>query len=179
MSLTTELREWAREQRTGNVLTCYPPKHEIHGVEEDVLAIADRIDKEHKLAIAYVDDRDPEMMAEHGWICLPLDADGVPIRVGDKMEFCAFDIEHPVIRTVDGIGKDVFFAWCGERGYQQHDAKRYRHYTPPTVEDVLLEACKAYHGLIVESMSDVAHDMLAPSEVIAEYAAKLQLKEGE
>ena len=50
---------------------------------------------------------------------------------------------------------------------------------PPTVEDVLLEACKAYHGLMTESMSDVAHDMPAPSEIIAEYAAKLQLKEAE
>ena len=43
------------------------------------------------------------------------------------------------------------------------------------VEDVLLEACKAYHGLMTESMSDVAHDMSAPSEIIAEYAAKLRL----
>lgn len=188
MSITDELREWVKSLYT-------PNSGELKLQAE---RIADRIDAEHQKAL-------DEWKAEHGqmwlkgysechaellegnetlasdlercgWIRLPVDADDVPIHVGDKMEFCAFDIEHPVIRTVDGIGKDVFFAWCGERGYQQHDAKRYRHYTPPTVEDVLLEACKAYHGLMVESMSDVAHDMPASSEVIAEYAAKLRLR---
>lgn len=183
MSITNELREWTRT----HTVNCSDNRIAL-------VAIAGRIDAEHESKVSYwqgasykdgydegfasaddyfTDKR--ETLKEHGWVKLPVDADGVPIHVGDKMEFCAFDIEHPVIRTVDGIGKDVFFAWCGERGYQQHDAKRYRHYTPQTVEDVLLEACKAYHGLMVESMSDVAHDMPAPSEVIAEYAAKLRL----
>ena len=59
-------------------------------------------------------------------------------------------------------------------------AKNERLFKPrPTVEDVLLDACKAYHSLMVESMSDVAHDMPAPSEVIAKYAKRLTLAEGE
>ena len=100
---------------------------------------------------------------------LPLDADGVPIRVGDVMEFSAFEIEKPVTRMVDGIGQGVFFAWCGERGYQQHEAKRYRHHHEPTVEDVLQKLLEQAVGY-----SD-AHTTVA-LDAIAEYAAKLTLR---
>lgn len=167
MSITDELRKEARG--FGRYVYTAP--------QADCLtAIADRIDEAHKHAIAYVDDRDPEMMAEHGWIRLPLDADGVPIHVGDVMEWCDPDGEVTVTCEVDAVGVECFFAWDGANGrYAQKCANAYRHHHPPTVEDVLLEACKAYHGLMVESMSDVAHDMPAPSEVIAEYAAKLRL----
>ena len=101
---------------------------------------------------------------------LPLDADGVPIRVGDMMEFSAFEIEKPVTRMVDGIGQGVFFAWCGERGYQQHEAKRYRHHHEPTVEDVLQKLLEQAVGY-----SD-AHTTVA-LDAIAEYAQRLQLRE--
>ena len=101
---------------------------------------------------------------------LPLDADGVPIRVGDVMEFSAFEIEKPVTRMVDGIGQGVFFAWCGERGYQQHEAKRYRHHHEPTVEDVLQKLLEQAVGY-----SD-AHTTVA-LDAIAEYAQRLQLRE--
>ena len=100
---------------------------------------------------------------------LPLDADGVPIRVGDMMEFSAFEIEKPVTRMVDGIGQGVFFAWCGERGYRQHEAKRYRHHHEPTVEDVLQKLLEQAVGY-----SD-AHTTVA-LDAIAEYAAKLTLR---
>ena len=102
---------------------------------------------------------------------LPLDADGVPIRVGDVMEFSAFEIEKPVTRMVDGIGQGVFFAWCGERGYQQHEAKRYRHYHAPTVEDVLREFAEK----IIDSQIPDMHPTY--EEAIAEYAQRLQLRE--
>lgn len=102
---------------------------------------------------------------------LPVDADGVPIRVGDVMEFSAFEIEKPVTRMVDGIGQGVFFAWCGERGYQQHEAKRYRHYHAPTVEDVLREFAEK----IIDSQIPDMHPTY--EEAIAEYAQRLQLRE--
>lgn len=96
------------------------------GVRRKIDALADAIEQE---------------VAER-YVPLPTDADGVPIHLGDVMEFSHFDIKHPVVRTVDGIGKDVFFAWCGERGYQQHDAKRYRHHQPDSWERIIEDAVK-------------------------------------
>ena len=102
-------------------------------------------------------------MAEHGWVRLPVDADGVPIRVGDVMEW-------PDCYTAEvvGIGDDRFFyvddclmyAWTNDK----------IHHHAPTVEDLLAEfanrVCNSGHqwGLDADT-------------TIAEYAAKLQLKE--
>ena len=103
----------------------------------------------------------------------PLDAEGEPIRIGDVMEWPDYSTAEVV-----GIGNGTFFyVEDGEDAAEWSSASDKIHHHAPTVEDVLLDACKAYHGLMIESMSDVAHDMPAPSEVIAEYAAKLQLRE--
>ena len=135
----------------------------------DGFAVSFRIDNEWLdgwnravLAIEKIEQEVSERYME-----LPLDADGVPIRVGDVMEFSAFEIEKPVTRMVDGIGQGVFFAWCGERGYQQHEAKRYRHHHEPTVEDVLREMVAAYMDTPLDDSND--------GEFFAEYAAKLRL----
>lgn len=108
---------------------------------------------------------------------LPLDADGVPIRVGDVMEFSSFEIEKPVTRMVDGIGQGVFFAWCGERGYQQHEAKRYRHHHAPTVEDVLRDVVTLCHNTWKEGSAFEFYDVddVMKSGNIADFADKLRL----
>lgn len=127
---------------------------------EDLKQLAQLIENiQHEVSADYVE--------------LPKDADGVPIRVGDVMEFSAFEIEKPATRMVDGIGQGVFFAWCGERGYQQHEAKRYRHHHEPTVEDVLREMCLEIDRRCERGSIDY-------DELFAEYAAKLRLaREGE
>lgn len=180
MSITDELRKWLKSLYTPNSAT----------VKDEGEHIADRIDAEHEQQCAEswmrghdawaAIDRGDEM-AERGWVKLPVDADGVPIRVGDVMEFSAFEIEKPVTHMVDGIGQGVFFAWCGERGYQQHEAKRYRHYHEPTVEDVLREmhakldeVTALYVGEAIDSDERDSDE----ARIFAEYAAKLQLKEG-
>ena len=138
----------------------------------DGIAVSFRIDNEwldgwNRAVLATVEKIEKEVAERY--MELPLDADGVPIRVGDVMEFSAFEIEKPVTRMVDGIGQGVFFAWCGERGYQQHEAKRYRHHHEPTVEDVLQKLLEQAVGY-----SD-AHTTVA-LDAIAEYAAKLTLR---
>ena len=138
----------------------------------DGFAVSFRIDNEwlagwNRAVIATIEKVEQEVSER--FMELPLDADGVPIRVGDVMEFSAFEIEKPVTRMVDGIGQGVFFAWCGERGYQQHEAKRYRHHHEPTVEDVLQKLLEQAVGY-----SD-AHTTVA-LDAIAEYAAKLTLR---
>ena len=152
MSITDELREWFKDRLfMGN------------GYAE-LTAIADRIDAEHERMLGDWD------YWESTHVELPKDADGEYIRIGDELEFSAFETEKPVTRMVDGIGQGVFFAWCGERGYQQHEAKRYRHYHAPTVEDVLREMLDAWGELPSNATNEA---------IIAEYAAKLRLAEGE
>ena len=152
MSITEELRAWASTE--------VPYKY-----GQELLAIADRIDMAHKHAIGYVDDRDPETMAENGWVKLPVDADGVPIRVGDVME----NVVNPSIhRRVAGVGAECFYAWEDGFGrYSQFDAPNYRHHHEPTVEDVLREFLCVFMGKR-EFDGDAA-------EAISEYAAKLRL----
>lgn len=165
MSITDELREWMRV-----VLTDDDPAH----------AIADRIDAEHEEKVSYwqgacyedgykeglADNEDA--MAEHGWVKLPVDADGEVIHIGDVMEWVPYDEDYPsVVREVAAVGADVFFAWDkANRRYEQCEAHAYRHYHEPTVEDVLREFVERWH--------DTHHDDIPA--LFAEYAARLQLR---
>lgn len=133
-----------------------------------LVAIADRIDAAYDEAITsvmndalyYANDKD---MAELGWIRLPVDANNEYIRVGDRMQVCdtgiVFDVtllrlinSGWVVNPVNFVPSDL------------------RHYREPTVEDVLREFGDWY-----------AHTKGGCDEdgIIAEYAAKLRLKESE
>ena len=153
MSITDELRKWA---------------HGFNGPwrrnEEMLLAIADRIDAEHEKAEQDLIDANNQMeqLCECS-IRLPVDADGVPIHVGDKVT------EHEDGHTfkVDG-----FMDWDGEwwvfmRDGIQAPASRCTHYHEPTVEDVLRAMLDA---LDVDVCAD-------PDATIAEYAKRLRLVE--
>lgn len=177
MSITDELREWAE-------------KNECKSYCKLLTDIADRIDAEHERqcaeswmrghdAWAAIDRSDA--MAEHGWIRLPVDANGVPFRIGDKV-----GSDHYEDGTIIGVNyfkapngvvrEEIAVQPNGWDAATWRDPEEYAHHHEPTVEDVLLEACKAYHSLLIEGMSDVAHDMPAPFEIIAEYATKLTLR---
>ena len=152
MSITDELREWIN----GNTI--------IHVTE--LRAIADRIDAEHEKAEQDLIDANNQMeqLCECS-IRLPVDADGVPIHVGDVMEWC----DSGETLTVEGIGRDVLFCIDGE--YAEWTAVRNQHVRhAPTVEDVLQKLLEQAVGY-----SD-AHTTVALN-AIAEYAAKLQLRE--
>ena len=155
MSITNELREWAS--------TKVP-----YGYGYQLLAIADRIDTEHKHAIGYVDDRDSETMAENGWGKLPKDANGKYIHIGDIMEWPSGETFEVI--GIGGIGGDTLF-------YIDNDdsivadwtrASNKRHHKQ-TVEDMLTE----FAAKLIER-SELTN---GTAQTIAEYAAKLQLKE--
>ena len=105
-----------------------------------------------------------ENMAESGWVRLPVDAEGVPIHVGDVLtdgeytfvvdELAAFGDGSWSIRNEDGN------AWA---------ACDVTHHHAPTVEDVLRE--------FAEKVTDSQVPGVHPTyeEAIAEYAAKLRL----
>ena len=155
MSITDELRKEARG--FGRYVYTAP--------QADCLtAIADRIDAEHEKAEQDLIDANNQMeqLCECS-IRLPVDADGVPIHVGDVLtdgeytfrvdELAAFGDGSWSIRNEDGN------AWA---------ACDVTHHHAPTVEDVLREMLEQAVGY-----SD-AHTTVALN-AIAEYAAKLRL----
>ena len=173
MSITDELRDWAHGFTE-------PYKRN----EQQLLAIADRIEAAalsrrnaaynmgYKAGIdmgfASADDwlaDHEDAMAEHGWVKLPVDADGVPIRMGDVLtdgeykfkvfELAAFGDGSWSIRNEDGD------AWA---------ACDVTHHHEPTVEDVLWEFASAYDRIGGE---DDEHQKYL--NLIAEFAAKLRL----
>lgn len=115
------------------------------------------------ILVGYIDGIEREV---GDMVPLPLDADGVPIHVGDVMENI---VCPPVHREVTGVGVECFYGWDDGNGrYSQFDANCCRHHHAPTVEDVLREFAKRW--------DDPAH--YAKGELVEEYAEKLQLKEG-
>ena len=166
MSITDELREYANTRISPN-----------KGV---LLAIADRIDAEHErgMADAYLSGTPTDgQMAEHGWVRLPKDADGVPILVGDRVRW----LDEPRVSKVDsltiaGDGWWVYSHGCGVR------SRTLRHYHAPTVEDVLYEivgeACSIGTAYAANDMN--GYEMMeALQAIIAEYAKRLTLAEEE
>ena len=164
MSITDELRNFMKGA-DGYELWC--PSHKV-----ELEAIADRIDAEHEKAVdAFERDMGMEAMtdenmAKHGWVRLPVDADGVPIHVGDVLVGWALKgrpvkaVHHLTLYRGDWV---VCVA-------PNHEAtpSLYKHYHP-TVEDVLREM-----------IDEMFVDVYADPDTIAEYAAKLRLAgEGE
>lgn len=148
MSITDELREIAAKTECANG-RC----EKLY--RGDLDHTADRIDIAYKHTIGYVDDRDPETMAENEWVKLPVDADGEVIHIGDVMD----------------KGKVTCIRDCG-KGWEvilnslyTYDAPSLHHHEP-TVEDVLREFGDWY-----------AHTKGGCDEdaIVAEYAAKLKL----
>lgn len=106
---------------------------------------------------------------------VPTDDDGVPIRVGDVMACDRIDGTQ-IRKRVWYVSPDGFagFEDCpeGEATLRMYGAGCHYHYDPPTVEKVLREFANLVRneGLEQSQISD---------ETIAEYAAKLQLRDME
>lgn len=90
-----------------------------------------------------------DAMAEHGWVRLPLDADGVTIHVGDvvRMELLSGGESKPLVvdRMELSRGRDGDL-WCvaldTDKGCWNQPSLLHHHH-PPTVEDVLREMLDA------------------------------------
>ena len=115
-------------------------------------------------ADAWFVDHDDEL-AEHGWVRLPVDADGKPIHRGDKLY--GYDTTITAGRMV--LNEN---GWMVQHTYGTfwYDPANLRHVEHPTVEDVLIKMLETAVGY-----SD-AHTTVAYS-VVSEYADKLQLRE--
>lgn len=163
MSITDELREYFKTAAASPA------------VFKELTDIADRIDEKHaKLRDkAYNDgvcdgiDADKNAM---GYVKGPVDADGVPWHLGDK---------------VDGMVGSITYLSLGYIGWQfrlgdayTFQCEKYRHYHEPTVEDVLREFAEKMNeniGMYVGEAIDADEWRDADRQTIAEYAAKLRL----
>ena len=158
----------------------------IDGIEREVKELADErdllktqweagVDFDQKLE-ACADNREDVTLWGVDYTPLPVDADGVPIHVGDVMEAdngTTFEVEHISLyqwgwRCV-GEGTDRSGVTCTAHAIPDGC----RHHHAPTVEDVLRE----FYTLAVRGKAARADDV--DNAVLAEYAAKLQLAEGE
>ena len=97
--------------------------------------MCDRIDAVH----AGLERENAELRAARGddWIKLPVDADGLPIRVADVMGHRDFPNAK---YTVVGIGEDSFFTRDASGWLYKHTASLYLHYRPDTWERIIEDA---------------------------------------
>ena len=172
MSITDELRDWVLNHYTG-----------WQSKQAEGLAIADRIDEEHGRAVRqaradafgerYVNidswlSQNEREMAKHGWVKLPVDADGMPIHIGDEMRadseprYSKHKVVGIELRESGGWSIDLL-------GYGLSALRpecSYHHRTT-TVEDVLNEMLDAF----------CSNDIRTPCQLVADYAKRLTLKE--
>jgi len=114
---------------------------------------------------AAVDKREDVTIFGVDYTALPLDADGVPIHVGDVLDGYSKTIE--VVELRYGRSGWVLISRDGN-GYA--DCAAFTHHHAPTVEDVLTE--------MVAKVIERGELTNGAAQTIAEYAAKLRLAEG-
>lgn len=171
-SITDELRDCIRTANRSyeDARNPYNDREVLHIPEEELLAIADRIDAAHEKAVTAAHSNgitEYGSMVAREYVKLPVDADGECIHIGDVME------TDNGIREVDVLQKSsrkwsVGLVPVGGGAFSWHDAETLRHHRVPTVEDVLTKMLEQAVGY-----SD-AHTTVALN-TIAEYAAKLRL----
>ena len=120
-----------------------------NGIESETAEMREFCERVEKAAKA----RDELEVFGTAYMPLPLDADGVPIRVGDKLNY------------IDPFG-NVFL--CTVQPLLSHNPKCYRHVKPRTLEDVLFEFGEEFEGEM---------DGIAP--IIAKYAEEIRVMFGE
>ena len=114
----------------------------------------------------YLDAVSDSVLAKHGLVRMPKDADGKVIHIGDVM-----DTEHFGTVEVEGFVHSAvaFYNYSGQPAYICTAPANTCHYHAPTVEDVLRE-----FALACEDAGNAGPEV---ERIAAEYAAKLRLAE--
>ena len=163
----------------------------LDSIEREVKALTDErdllkrqweagVDFDQRLE-ACADKREDVTLFGIDYTALPVDADGVPIHVGDVMEAdngTTFEVEHISLyqwgwRCV-GEGTDRSGVTCTAHAIPDGC----RHHHAPTVEDVLREFAQEMNenlGMYTGEAIDADEWRKADERTIAEYAAKLRL----
>ena len=162
MSITDELREYANIETDRDIYA---------GAR--LYKIADRIDAEHEADVStacrLAAGLDNDALAKRGYIALPVDANGVPIHVGDVME--GEKVGGGFGESFEVVG---YIMSNGElEPMDEHKCPRkrkyLRHHHTPTVEDVLQEFALA--------CEDAGNSGPEVERIAAEFAKRLRLAE--
>lgn len=138
MSITDELREWA-----GRSLYYKERRDEL-------TAIADRIDAAHEKGVRELNGYASDS------VLLPLDADGVRIRLGDKLEWASGET-FEVIGIGDG---GTLFYMEGDHA-EWTNAEGKRHIKPDSWERIIRDAiAEGFERTDVSAPCDVGNDEL-------------------
>lgn len=173
--ITTELRRSMSERSDAftGVSVLYCEKDKFIQLCDAIDAVHARLEQENDELRKTVYDMRREFdewkhSLDTGWIRLPVDADGEPICVGDMVVEDGCDVPYKVMSL-------KLFEDCWDVGECGMNPKLCRHHHAPTVEDVLREFADAI--LEWSGKSGTVAEVGTWSDVAAEYAAKLQLKE--
>ena len=163
MAITDELRKWK-----GNIQTYLSPDVVLQ-LRCELNGIADRIDAEHESACAEAYGNGvmsvPIALDESAWVELPVDADGVPIRIGDVVYDCN---ESPSEKFSVAIMELDKWGWSLLDSYgERNEPGQCHHYHAQTVEDVLRE-----FALACEDAGNAGPEV---ERIAAEYAKRLTL----
>lgn len=165
--ITTELRDMAERYcnyKDSNIVKFR--EEEFERLCDNIDAIHAGLERDYATACRVNEHQDKEYIdlakRYDKTITLPLDADGVPIRIGDVMEWPDGD-DEPF--EVVGIGENGTLFYMYDDSCEWTNAKNKVHHAP-TVEEVLREMLDAWGELPSNATNEA---------IIAEYADKLKL----
>lgn len=129
MSITDELRDYIAS-KCGR----------LHGARcsgyGKLLKIADRIDERYRRDMATAQqvgiNEGEDAAMRDGWVRLPVDKDGVPIRVGDEVEFFNGNHDHVKLLALRESGWSV--------NYLEWNPASLRHHQPDSWERIIEDA---------------------------------------
>ena len=171
MKSIDNMREYALTAASVNATTRAVLAGYVDEIEREVEELRDR---DYRNGM-----EDGEMAAERdGWVRLPVDADGVPIHVGDVMDeqlpFGGYAAPAP-IDTMELSRGASGYCWMVKLDAENRalvSPKLLRHHHAPTVEDVLRE----FASDIADVLGGDDFRLDDSDELFAEYAAKLTLR---
>lgn len=178
--ITTELRD-----SMAYVTNTFSGDDEVRMDEEEFDRLCDNIDaihagleRDYKVACKVNEHQDKEYIALAERCCKiitpPLGADGLPINIGDVMEWPDGD-DEPF--EVVGIGENGTLFYMYDDSCEWTNAMYKRHHVP-TVEEVLREFSEKMNenlGMYTGEAIDADEWRKADERTIAEYAAKLKM----
>lgn len=161
MNAIEKLRELIEANTVHDVvLTTYPCQHGVSCTAETLLAHLDDIERDY--------------------MELPKDANGEPIRVGDKVKFRSdAPVEVTMLRLAKMHWGEPTWDFVGDNDgiYSLTCMKEIRHYRAPTVEDVLRGVVTLCANTWKDSLSCFSHysvDEMMESGNMRDFAAKLR-----
>lgn len=179
MSITDELRKWARNRafvlsdplfadRVDTYADNIDTAHERELREQYTKGHDDGFDEGFASADDwYVDHADE--LGEHGWVRLPVDADGKAIRIGDVLD-SSMTLITASRMVVDENGRWLLQDTNGTFWYDPANL----HHVKSTVEDVLREFTRDWcNSSCTGDMTNAERDA-ARANVIAEYAERIR-----